>query len=225
MVHQQALLTRLEFAGRFGFVEMRTEELASSAMAMDKVDLCGRAINVGRPKGYVEPPQVCAQTTPASGQQAFSMSLVIVHRVNMPAGNTGLTCQRCSASKAQVECLWCTGCSRILTAGLADLGYVADKHTLLLCNVLLLWDLAGSPSIAGCVMTSMCCLQGHAPPAQLASAQLFAAKLGTGPQRVVMLKGMTRAITLFNQKDQDEVRCPTHQLHACAPSKLPARPI
>jgi splicing factor U2AF subunit len=39
-------------------VEMRTEELASSAMAMDKVDLCGRAINVGRPKGYVEPPQV-----------------------------------------------------------------------------------------------------------------------------------------------------------------------
>ena len=44
--------------GRFGFVEMRTEELASSAMAMDKVDLCGRAINVGRPKGYVEPPQV-----------------------------------------------------------------------------------------------------------------------------------------------------------------------
>ena len=37
---------------------MRTEELASSAMAMDKVDLCGRAINVGRPKGYVEPPQV-----------------------------------------------------------------------------------------------------------------------------------------------------------------------
>ena len=37
---------------------MRTEELASSAMAMDKVDLCGRSINVGRPKGYVEPPQV-----------------------------------------------------------------------------------------------------------------------------------------------------------------------
>jgi hypothetical protein len=49
-------------------------------------------------------------------------------------------------------------------------------------------------------------MQGHAPPAQLASAQLFAAKLGTGPQRVVMLKGMTKAISLFNQKDQDEVR-------------------
>ena len=62
----------------------------------------------------------------------------------------------------------------------------------------------------------MCCSQGHAPPAQLASAQLFAAKLGTGPQRVVMLKGMTRAITLFNQKDQDEVSRPRHP-PACKP--------
>ncbi len=50
-------------------MEMRTEELASSAMAMDKVDLCGRAINVGRPKGYVEPPQV-GFSTMAFGQQS-----------------------------------------------------------------------------------------------------------------------------------------------------------
>ena len=64
-------------------------------------------------------------------------------------------------------------------------------------------------------MTCICCSQGHAPPAQLASAQLFAAKLGTGPQRVVMLKGMTRAITLFNQKDQDEVGCSNNtHMHA-----------
>ena len=43
-------------AGRFGFVELRTEELAAAAMQLDKVELCGRSINVGRPKGYVEPP-------------------------------------------------------------------------------------------------------------------------------------------------------------------------
>ena len=43
-------------AGRFGFVELRTEELAQAAMQLDKVELCGRSINVGRPKGYVEPP-------------------------------------------------------------------------------------------------------------------------------------------------------------------------
>lgn len=63
------VLTCSSFAssGRFGFVEMRTEELATSAMALDKVELCGRNINVGRPKGYVEPPQV-----PASAFQAMS---------------------------------------------------------------------------------------------------------------------------------------------------------
>ena len=63
-------------AGRFGFVEMRTEELASSAMAMDKVDLCGRAINVGRPKGYVEPPQVCVSTSTARPFRARPFVLV-----------------------------------------------------------------------------------------------------------------------------------------------------
>mmetsp|Transcript_20762 Transcript_20762/g.57644 ORF Transcript_20762/g.57644 Transcript_20762/m.57644 type:complete len:422 (+) Transcript_20762:392-1657(+) len=46
---------QLDPTGRFGFVELRSEELATSAMSLDKVDLCGRSINVGRPKGYVEP--------------------------------------------------------------------------------------------------------------------------------------------------------------------------
>lgn len=41
-------------AGRFGFVEMRTEELSHHAMNLDKVELCNRHVNVGRPKGYVE---------------------------------------------------------------------------------------------------------------------------------------------------------------------------
>eukprot|EP00193_Tetraselmis_chui_P009847 CAMPEP_0177779310 /NCGR_PEP_ID=MMETSP0491_2-20121128/16507_1 /TAXON_ID=63592 /ORGANISM="Tetraselmis chuii, Strain PLY429" /LENGTH=346 /DNA_ID=CAMNT_0019298817 /DNA_START=897 /DNA_END=1937 /DNA_ORIENTATION=+ len=46
---------QLDPTGRFGFVELRSEELATSAMSLDKVELCGRSINVGRPKGYVEP--------------------------------------------------------------------------------------------------------------------------------------------------------------------------
>jgi len=41
--------------GKFAFVEMRTEELATAALHLDKVELCGRTINVGRPKGYVDP--------------------------------------------------------------------------------------------------------------------------------------------------------------------------
>lgn len=39
--------------GRFAFVEFRTEELATTAMTLDKTELCGRPMNIGRPKGYV----------------------------------------------------------------------------------------------------------------------------------------------------------------------------
>ena len=41
---------------KFGFVELRSEALATAAINLDKLELCGRPINVGRPKGYVEPP-------------------------------------------------------------------------------------------------------------------------------------------------------------------------
>ena len=43
--------------GKFAFVEFRDEELCSVALSLfDKMELCGRALNVGRPRGYVEPP-------------------------------------------------------------------------------------------------------------------------------------------------------------------------
>lgn len=41
--------------GKFAFVEMRTEDLATAAMHLDKFELFGRNINVGRPRGYVQP--------------------------------------------------------------------------------------------------------------------------------------------------------------------------
>lgn len=40
-------------AGRYAFVELRTEELATTAMTLDKTELLGRPMNIGRPKGYV----------------------------------------------------------------------------------------------------------------------------------------------------------------------------
>lgn len=46
----------MDGSGRFGFVELRTEELSSVAMKLDKINICGREVNVGRPKGYIEPP-------------------------------------------------------------------------------------------------------------------------------------------------------------------------
>ena len=66
-------------AGRFGFVEMRSEELASSAMQLDKVDVCGRQINVGRPKGYVEPPGGAAPAATLNAAQVFAASLARRH--------------------------------------------------------------------------------------------------------------------------------------------------
>ena len=46
----------MEPQGRFAFVEFRTRELANQALLMDKlVELHGRQLHVGRPKGYLEP--------------------------------------------------------------------------------------------------------------------------------------------------------------------------
>ncbi len=60
------------------------------------------------------------------------------------------------------------------------------------------------PSFAK-IKVSVMCLQGHAPPAQLASAQLFAAKLGAGPTRVVLLKNMLKALQLLDETERTEV--------------------
>ena len=40
---------------KYSFVEMRTPELATAGLTLDKMELCGRALNVGRPSGYVAP--------------------------------------------------------------------------------------------------------------------------------------------------------------------------
>jgi len=49
-------LSALCSAGKFGFVEFATEELAATALQLfDKMELCGRQINLGRPSGYIPP--------------------------------------------------------------------------------------------------------------------------------------------------------------------------
>lgn len=52
-------------------------------------------------------------------------------------------------------------------------------------------------------------VQGHAPPAQLASAQLFAARLGQGPMRVVLMKNMTKAVELHVESERTDVSSAT----------------
>ena len=65
-------------AGRFGFVELRTEELAQAAMQLDKVELCGRSINVGRPKGYVEPPPGARPVAALGAAQVLSNAYILL---------------------------------------------------------------------------------------------------------------------------------------------------
>ena len=40
--------------GKFAFVELRTEEISDAAQHLDGVELCGRPMKVGRPKGWVD---------------------------------------------------------------------------------------------------------------------------------------------------------------------------
>jgi splicing factor U2AF subunit len=66
---------RMDAGGRFAFLEMRSEALAAAALSLDKMDLCGRSINVGRPKGYVDPgaAAVAAAALPAAMRAAAAI--------------------------------------------------------------------------------------------------------------------------------------------------------
>ena len=60
---------------KYSFVEMRTHELATAAIALDKVELCGRALNVGRPSGYVAPTGPAILTNPLAGSLAAMQAM------------------------------------------------------------------------------------------------------------------------------------------------------
>ena len=46
-------VVQLSGEGKFAFVEFRDELIAVTALQLDKVELAGRALNVGRPAGFV----------------------------------------------------------------------------------------------------------------------------------------------------------------------------
>ncbi len=81
-----AYMRQLCHPGRFGFVEMRTEELSHHAMNLDKVELCNRHVNVGRPKGYVEaaaPPPAAIGAAAAFAAQLGSEPSTVLRLDNM----------------------------------------------------------------------------------------------------------------------------------------------
>jgi len=53
--------------GKFAFVEFRDEAITTIALTLfDKMELCGRPLNVGRPRGYIEPGSQPALGLPTS---------------------------------------------------------------------------------------------------------------------------------------------------------------
>ena len=54
MLRLPVVSIQMDASGRFGFIEMLTEDLADAALHLDKVQLCGRSMNIGRPKGYID---------------------------------------------------------------------------------------------------------------------------------------------------------------------------
>ena len=228
-------------AGRFGFVEMRTEELASSAMALDKVELCGRNINVGRPKGYVEPPHVRAWQHPhhcAVHQRLHPHCPV----VSLSGIFTGI------GSLCRVSMRSCRSALPVLDIKILRAARFPIYDALILQCFIIVALMPGTPQqlcvadlALRCLVTSMhlhsrerlvghttglwrsecasgdagpllCGAQGHAPPAQLASAQLFAAQMGSGPTRVVLLKNMVKAVQVLDDQERQEVTRPAQTL-------------
>lgn len=61
-------------AGRFAFIELRTLALADAAVSLDKLELMGRQMNIGRPKGY-EPPPGHQQQVKLNMAQMFAAQL------------------------------------------------------------------------------------------------------------------------------------------------------
>lgn len=65
--------------GRFAFIELRTAALALAALHLDKVEVGGRQINIGRPKGYVDPPGLEQQAKLSMAQMFAAQGLYGCH--------------------------------------------------------------------------------------------------------------------------------------------------
>ena len=80
---------------KYSFVEMRTAEIATAAIVLDKVELCGRALNVGRPAGYVP----AAVNPLAPSPQAYNAMMGQMAVMAAMAGNRGRIIVECLLDK------------------------------------------------------------------------------------------------------------------------------
>jgi len=86
--------------GKFAFVEFRSEEIAQVALTLfDKMEVVGRTINVGRPRGYIEPGTNPAGlpfgvTLPSSAAPPQQVASPVAAAPPAPTAGAATTCLR-----------------------------------------------------------------------------------------------------------------------------------
>ncbi len=83
-------------------MEFRTAGLALAALQLDKIELAGRSLNIGRPKGYVEPPQIEERARLSAAQQ-FAAQVCSCGVVLAIGVGVGAHCLRGAVSKMPIS--------------------------------------------------------------------------------------------------------------------------
>ena len=73
--------------GAYAFAEMRTEKLSDAAMHLDGVELCSRAMRVGRPKGWIDPKRDEGEA-PTDAPRAATSDAAASHGANRTVDGT-----------------------------------------------------------------------------------------------------------------------------------------
>eukprot|EP00227_Mantoniella_beaufortii_P014480 CAMPEP_0197576146 /NCGR_PEP_ID=MMETSP1326-20131121/1271_1 /TAXON_ID=1155430 /ORGANISM="Genus nov. species nov., Strain RCC2288" /LENGTH=364 /DNA_ID=CAMNT_0043139007 /DNA_START=510 /DNA_END=1604 /DNA_ORIENTATION=- len=64
---------QMAFDWKYAFVELQTEEMASAAIQLNGMELCGRQLNIARPSGYVNPSTAAA----VAAQAALAVNMLV----------------------------------------------------------------------------------------------------------------------------------------------------
>jgi len=68
--HPPVIGVNLSSDGKYAFVELRTDEMATAAMGLNKLEVMGRELHIARPSGWVDPETVANMATAQAGPGA-----------------------------------------------------------------------------------------------------------------------------------------------------------
>ena len=131
-------------------------------MQLDKVDLCGRHVNVGRPKGYVEPPGGAAAVPKLDLTQMFSGAAAVGL---MPGGGLPGSGPMPNMPGGQIAPLPGNTYMSPLPGPPQPTAPAGPSRLLMLNNLLTavtIWDDQQRQEVALCAETATCCCLSYA---------------------------------------------------------------